>query len=76
MCATLTRTMDVIAAAMLTRAKENVPFTDGELDTVITSLRRIVPRDLDAAIQWDELRHFLTRNAHLSHTDWEKTAVR
>jgi len=56
---------------MGSRAKEQAPFTDEELQDVINSLHNITPKN--ANIDWSALEKLLSEIAHLSHKDWQVT---
>ena len=59
------------AREMSDRAKEQLPFTQAELDVIIDSIRNIYPKD--GVMDFDALRGLLAEVAHLSHTDWSRT---
>lgn len=58
-----------MANEMNERAKDTSPFTEEELDMIITSLQNISPEQLD----WKNIRQLLSTVAHLSHKDWDRT---
>ena len=56
---------------LVERTKKNVPFTQEEKESILTSFRNIIPED--AQIDESKLREFIEKYAHMTHKVWEKT---
>jgi len=67
--------MEEIARAakdMNDRAKGPLPFTEEELDMILTSMQNIAPPPNDQ-LDWKNIRQLFSDVAHLSHKDWDRT---
>jgi len=55
-------------------AKNQVPFSDEELDRTLTSLKNLASEE-HGEINWGQLRDYLATTSHISHKDWPKTEL-
>lgn len=76
---TLRSTVDVskmndLAEAMKERAAGEQPYTEDEVEGIVTSLRSLLPEGEKDALDFEALRSLLSSVAHLSHKQWDRTA--
>ena len=72
-----------LANEMSSRAATNEPLTESELSDVLTSLRNVAPPPSDdfddddesGGVDWSALERVLSKHAHLSHKDWDRTGM-
>ena len=67
------KVMTARTESMGSRAKAGEPFTEEELDDVISSLQNITPDSSN--VDWEALRRLLGEDAHLSHKQWAVTGA-
>jgi len=67
------KVMTARTESMGSRAKAGEPFTEEELDDVISSLQNITPDSSN--VDWEALRRLLGEVAHLSHKQWAVTGA-
>ena len=64
-----------LAKSMKQAAIERLPFTDSDIERVVTSFQNLSPAStlLLDSVDWNALRQFVTTFAHGSHKDWART---
>ena len=57
---------------MKSAASKREPFSDGELDAAVASLKSLAP---EADLDWSALRSLYADRAHINHKEWAETCV-
>jgi len=65
--------LENMALEMKERALSYTPFSEEEIELLISSLKHVIPLEVSGDLDFDKLANLVLEVAHLSHKDWEKT---
>ncbi len=65
--------MDIsqLSKDMSSRAKETSPFSDAEMEEIMSSVKNVLPKD--SSVDLEALKTLIQTVGHLSHKEWDRT---
>jgi len=67
--------MNAVAKLMKERASTEHPFTEEEIEGVLTSFQSLLPAESKSEIDLEKLKNLLKEVPHLSHKQWDRTGT-